>query len=183
MREFSQILHSSSFSFFFSQRLILFLLSPLLLLLFVCVGRWVACGWVACGRQRVTAVVLPRNNMVGPLVEEVKWMNDLKALCFPHNQLSGHIPEVGRLRKAKVGRLRTLYSKAKRVGGCARRAGGRGATPCIFSFSSFGSCPFFSLLIRLVCCVVSPGLVFLEVAHKPRPLEQQNFGCGVRADF
>jgi len=54
---------------------------------------WFGVATVSTINQRVTAVVLPRNNMVGPLVEEVKWMNDLKALCFPHNQLSGHIPE------------------------------------------------------------------------------------------
>ena len=42
--------------------------------------------------QRVVNLVLPNNNLRGPLVDEIKWMDELKTLSCQQNALSGSIP-------------------------------------------------------------------------------------------
>jgi hypothetical protein len=42
--------------------------------------------------QRVINIVMPNNNVEGPLVPELKWLDKLKTLSMPKNKLSGPIP-------------------------------------------------------------------------------------------
>ena len=42
--------------------------------------------------QRVTNLVLPQNNLVGPLCEDLKWMDELRTLSLQGNALTGTVP-------------------------------------------------------------------------------------------
>lgn len=38
-------------------------------------------------------IVMPHNNVEGPLVPELRWLDKLKTLSMPQNQLWGSIPQ------------------------------------------------------------------------------------------
>jgi hypothetical protein len=42
--------------------------------------------------HRVVNLVVPKNNLKGPLIDEVRWLDKLKTLALPSNELSGSIP-------------------------------------------------------------------------------------------